>query len=190
MKASVMHTYGGPEVMQYEDYPDPVPAEGEVLVRVAAASINPVDLMQRAGDTKSYLPIEFPGVGGWDVSGTVVALGYGGVTGFKIGDRVMAWAFHTFAELCAVKAELLARVPDGIDLAEAAALPLAGTTGDSAYFCRERAQGRTDRAGFREQMAQSGAVPSSPRRISVPTSSPASLLSNSKQQPVSVPIRW
>ena len=49
--------------LQYEDYPDPVPAEGEVLVRVAAASINPVDLMQRAGDTKAYLPIEFPGVG-------------------------------------------------------------------------------------------------------------------------------
>ena len=128
MKASVMHTYGGPEVMQYEDYPDPVPAEGEVLVRVAAASINPVDLMQRAGDTRAYLPIEFPGVGGWDVSGTVEALG-ASVTGFKIGDRVMAWAFHTFAELCAVKAELLARVPNGIDLAEAAALPLAGTTG-------------------------------------------------------------
>lgn len=128
MKASVMHAYGGPEVMQYEEFPDPVAAAGEVLVRVAAASINPVDLMQRAGNTKAYMPVEFPGVIGWDVSGTVEALG-SGVTAFKIGDRVMAWAFHTFAELCAVKVDLLAHVPDGLDLAEAAALPLVATTG-------------------------------------------------------------
>ena len=128
MKASVMHTYGGPEVMQYEDYPDPVPAMGEALIRVAAASINPVDLMQRAGDTKAYMPVDFPGVIGWDLSGTIEALGPG-VADFAVGDRVMAWAFHTFAELCTVKTELLAKIPTGVDLVEAAALPLVGTTG-------------------------------------------------------------
>ncbi|MGI4756037.1 MAG: NADP-dependent oxidoreductase [Janthinobacterium lividum] len=128
MKASVMHTYGGPEVMQYQDFADPFPAVGEVLVRVAAASINPVDLMQRAGDTKASMPVDFPGVIGWDVAGTIEALGPG-VTRFQVGDRVMAWAFHTFAELCVIKAELLAIVPPELDLVEAAALPLVGTTG-------------------------------------------------------------
>lgn len=128
MKASVMYEYGGPEVMRYEDFPDPVAGDGEVLVRVAAASINPVDLMQRSGATAAYMPVQFPGVIGWDVSGTVEALGPG-VTHLKVGDRVMAWAFHTFAELVAVKAELLARVPKGMDLVDAAALPLVATTG-------------------------------------------------------------
>ena len=128
MKASVIHAYGGPEVMKYEDFPDPVPAKGEVLVRVAAASINPVDLIQRAGGTAAFFPVEFPGVIGWDVSGTIEALGPD-VTEFRVGDRVLAWAFHTFAELCAVSTAVLARVPDGLDLQEAAALPLAGITG-------------------------------------------------------------
>jgi NADPH:quinone reductase-like Zn-dependent oxidoreductase len=74
MKAIVMHKYGGPEVLQYADYPDPAPGKGEVLVRVAAASINPVDLMQRAGATKAYFPVEFPGVIGWDLSGRFLSL--------------------------------------------------------------------------------------------------------------------
>ncbi len=128
MKASVMHQYGGPEVLNLEQYPDPIPATGEVLVRVAAASINPVDNMQRAGLTKEYLPVDFPGVIRWDLSGTVVQIG-SGAEGFAVGDRVFGWAFHTFAELCAVKTELLAKVPEGLDLIEAAALPLVGTTG-------------------------------------------------------------
>ncbi len=128
MKASVMHEYGGPEVMRYEDFPDPIAGDGEVLIRVAAASVNPVDLMQRSGATAAYMPVQFPGVIGWDVSGTVEALGPG-ATQFEVGDRVMAWAFHTFAELVTVKAELLARVPEGVDLVDAAALPLVATTG-------------------------------------------------------------
>ena len=128
MKASVIHAYGGPDVMEYGDYPDPVPREGEVLVRVAAASINPVDLLQRAGEAAAYLPVQFPGVIGWDVSGTVESLG-AGVTDFDVGDRVLAWAFHTFAELCAVSTAVLAHVTEDVDLQEAAVLPLAGTTG-------------------------------------------------------------
>jgi NADPH:quinone reductase-like Zn-dependent oxidoreductase len=128
MKAIVMKQYGGPEVLNYGDYPDPTPGSGEVLVRVAAASINPVDLLQRAGGTKAYFPLEFPNVIGWDVSGTVVKLGPG-VTGFSVGDRVFAWAFHTYAELCAVKSDVLAKIPEGIDTVEAAALPLVTMTG-------------------------------------------------------------
>ena len=143
MKASVMHRYGGPEVMQYEDFPDPVAGDGEVLVRVSAASINPVDLKQRAGFTDAYMPVKFPGVIGWDVSGTVEALG-SGVLNFAVGDRVMAWAFHTFAELCSIKSSLLVHVPAEIDLVEAAALPLVVTTGSQVIsMASELQRGQT-----------------------------------------------
>jgi NADPH:quinone reductase-like Zn-dependent oxidoreductase len=128
MKAIVMNEYGGPDVLNYADYPDPVPGEGQVLIRVAAASINPVDLMQRSGATKAYFPIEFPGVIGWDLSGTVLKPGPG-VKDFAAGDKVFAWAFHTYAELCVVKAAILARIPDGVDTVDAAALPLVTITG-------------------------------------------------------------
>jgi NADPH:quinone reductase-like Zn-dependent oxidoreductase len=85
--------------------------------------------MERSGLTKDFKPISFPGVLGWDLSGTVVRIGPGAL-GFSVGDRVLAWAYHTYAELCPVKAELLAKVPDGLDLVEAAALPLVTTTGN------------------------------------------------------------
>jgi NADPH:quinone reductase-like Zn-dependent oxidoreductase len=128
MKAVVMKEYGGPEVLEYSDFPDPSPGPGEVLVKVAAASINPVDLKQRAGDTKAYFPLQFPNVIGWDVSGTVVKLGPD-VAEFSVGDRVFAWAFHTYAEFCVVKTGILAKIPDQLDLIEAAALPLVTMTG-------------------------------------------------------------
>ncbi|MDP9146562.1 MAG: NADP-dependent oxidoreductase [Acidobacteriota bacterium] len=129
MKAIVVHEYGGPEVLKYEEYPDPVAGPGEVLVRVAAASVNPADYKQRSGAMKDFFPINFPGVIGIDVSGTVAAIGPA-VQGFAVGDKVFAMANHTYAELCVVKAAILAHVPDGIDLAEAAALPLVTTTGN------------------------------------------------------------
>jgi NADPH:quinone reductase-like Zn-dependent oxidoreductase len=128
MKAIVMRAYGGPEVLKYEDCPDPVVGPGEVLVRVAAASINPVDTFERAGLTKDYRPVQFPGVLGWDLAGTVLSLGPG-VEALSVGDKVLAWAYHTYAELCVVKATLVAKVPPRLDLIEAAALPLVTTTG-------------------------------------------------------------
>jgi NADPH:quinone reductase-like Zn-dependent oxidoreductase len=128
MKAAVIHEYGGPEVLRYEDYPDPTLLAGEVLVRVAAAGINPVDTSERTGQTKEWRPVTFPGVLGWDLSGTVEKIG-AGVQGVAAGDRVLAWAYHTYAELCAVKAELLASVPQDMDLVDAAALPLVTMTG-------------------------------------------------------------
>jgi NADPH:quinone reductase-like Zn-dependent oxidoreductase len=128
MKAVVMHEYGAPEVLKYEDFPDPVPGAGEVLVRVAAAGINPVDLVLRIGASKAYMPLEFPAILGRDLSGTVVKLGPG-LNEFVVGDQVFAWAYHTYAELCAVKATVLAKIPDGLDVVEAAALPLVTTTG-------------------------------------------------------------
>ncbi len=129
MKAIVLHQYGGPEVLKFEEYPDPVPGSGEVLVRVAAASVNPIDYKRRAGLTKDFYPMKFPGLIGVDVAGTVVKTGPG-VEGFSAGDRVFAMADNTYAELCVVKAAVLAKVPNGLDLIEAAALPLVTVTGN------------------------------------------------------------
>ena len=129
MKAIVVHQYGGPEVLKFEDYPDPVPGPGEVLVRVAAAGVNPIDYKRRAGLTKDFYPMHFPSLIGVDVAGTVVKIGPG-VEDFSDGDRVFAMADNTYAELCVVKAAVLAKVPDGLDLIEAAALPLVTTTGN------------------------------------------------------------
>src|SRR5580698_4269374 len=129
MKAIVVHAYGGPEVLKFEDYPDPVPGPGEVLVRVAAASVNPIDYKRRAGLTKDFYPIKFPGLIGVDMAGTVVKIGTG-VEGFSIGDQVFAMADDTYAELCVVKAAVLAKVPEGLDLIQAAALPLVTVTGN------------------------------------------------------------
>jgi len=129
MKAVVIHHYGGPEALEYGEFPHPAVGAGDVLVKVAAAAINPIDIMERSGLTKDFKPVSFPGVLGWDLSGTVVGVGPS-VVGFSIGDKVLAWAYHTYAELCVVKAGFLAKVPDGLDLVEAAALPLVTTTGN------------------------------------------------------------
>jgi NADPH:quinone reductase-like Zn-dependent oxidoreductase len=128
MKASVIHQYGGPEVLKYEDYADPTVGDGDVLVRVAATSINPVDLGRRSGMMKDLFPIKFPGIIGVDVSGTIAKLG-AGVKGFSVGDKVFAFADFTYAELCAVSAAFVAKIPQGLDLVEAAALPCVVTTG-------------------------------------------------------------
>jgi NADPH:quinone reductase-like Zn-dependent oxidoreductase len=129
MKAIVVHEYGGPEVLKFEDYPDPVPGRGEVLVRVAAASVNPIDYKRRAGLTKDFYPIQFPGLIGVDMSGTVVKVGPG-VEAFGTGNHVFAMADNTYAELCVVRANVLANIPEGLDLIQAAALPLVTTTGN------------------------------------------------------------
>ena len=129
MKAVVVHQYGGPEVLKFEDYPDPVPGPGEVLVRVAATSVNPIDYKRRAGLTKDFYPLTFPGLIGVDLAGTIMK-GGPGVEGFSIGDKVFAMADNTYAELCVVKAAMLAKVPMGLDLIQAAALPLVTITGN------------------------------------------------------------
>src|SRR5277367_4243215 len=129
MKAIVVHDYGGPEVLKFEEYPDPVAGVGEVLVRVAAASVNPLDYKRRAGLTKDSYPIHFPGLIGVDMAGTVLKIGPQ-VEGFSAGDQVFAMADNTYAELCVIKAAVLAKVPKGLDLIRAAALPLVTVTGN------------------------------------------------------------
>jgi NADPH:quinone reductase-like Zn-dependent oxidoreductase len=129
MKAIVVRQYGGPQVLKFEEYPDPVAGPEEVLVRVAATSVNPIDYKRRAGKTQDFYPIKFPGLIGVDVAGTVLTLG-SGVKDFHGGEQVFAMAANTYAELCVVKAANLARIPAGLDLIEAAALPLVTTTGN------------------------------------------------------------
>ena len=128
MKAIVVSEYGGPEVLKFKDYPEPSPGPDEVLLRVAATSINPFDIKRRSGEGKAYAPINFPGILGVDVAGTVISCGPD-VKGFSPGDHVFGMADQTYAERCAVKAEYLAKIPAGLDLVDAAALPLVVTTG-------------------------------------------------------------
>ena len=142
MKAVVVHQYGGPEVLKFEEYPDPVPGPGEVLVRVAATSVNPIDYKRRAGLTKDFYPLKFPGLIGVDIAGTVVKIGPG-VEGFSVGDQVFAMADNTYAELCVVKAAILAKVPKGLDLIQAAALPLVTTTGNQLLLATGIKAGQT-----------------------------------------------
>ena len=142
MKAIVVHQYGGPEVLKFEDYRDPVPGPGEVLVRVAAAGVNPIDYKRRAGLTKDFYPMHFPSLIGIDVAGTAIQLGPE-VEGFSVGDPVFAMADNTYAELCVVNAAVLAKVPTGLDLIQAAALPLATTTGNQLLSATKIKAGQT-----------------------------------------------
>ncbi len=142
MKAIVVHEYGGPEVLKFEDYPDPVPGEGEVLVRVAAASVNPIDCKRRAGLTQDFYPMQFPSLIGIDLAGTVIKVGPS-VQGFAVGDQVFAMADNAYAELCVVKAAVLAKVPKGLDLVQAASLPLVTVTGNQLLLATEISAGQT-----------------------------------------------
>src|SRR5580704_3841380 len=142
MKAVVVHQYGSPEVLKFEEYPDPVPSPGQVLVSIAAASVNPIDCKRRAGLTKEFYPIKFPGLIGIDIAGTVVEIGPG-VEGFSGGDQVFAMADNTYAELCVLKADVFAKVPEGLDLIRAAALPLVTVTGNQLSSATGTGEGQT-----------------------------------------------
>ncbi len=129
MKAIILHEYGGPDKLKYEDVPDPEPGEGQVLVRVAATSVNPIDFKMRSGAAKERYPLQLPAILGRDLSGTVRSLG-AKVNNFVPGEHVMALALKTYAELTVVNASDLAHIPDGLDMVEAAALPLVTLTGE------------------------------------------------------------
>lgn len=129
MRAVTQNSVGGPDVLVIANKPDPAPKAGEVLVRVKAAGINPVDGAVRGG----YYPLlgEPPFILGWDISGTVEALG-AGVTGLKVGDEVFGMPHFpkqaAYAELAAVPADEIALKPKRADHIQTGALPLAGLT--------------------------------------------------------------
>ena len=134
MKAVIIEKYGGPAVLQWRDAADPVLHDGEVLIRLSATSVNPFDIKQRSGQYKDFAPVAFPAILGLDVAGTVMQVGRG-VDGFAPGDHIFAKARATYAELCAVAARDVVKIPQGLDLVEAAALPTVGLT---AYQLVER----------------------------------------------------
>jgi NADPH:quinone reductase-like Zn-dependent oxidoreductase len=132
MKAAFIERFGGPEVFQYGDLPDPVAGPGEVVIDIAATSVNAADWKVRLGE---YKHTKFPLVPGRDFSGTVSAVGEG-VNDIALGDAVFgicaAGQEGSYAEKIAVKAEIVAKKPSGLSHVNAAALALTGLTAMSA----------------------------------------------------------
>lgn len=131
MKAFVMTRYGGPEVAELRDVPAPVARVGELLVRVHAAGLNPVDFKTRQGMLKVVQRYALPVVMGNELAGVVEAVG-AGVSGFAVGDRVFArvpkGSMGALAEFAALSADVVAKMPKGLDFTTAAGVPLAGLT--------------------------------------------------------------
>lgn len=128
MKAVVLEQFGDANQLQMKNVDDPAVGPGEVRVRVRATSVNPIDWKIRSGATRGRIDVELPAILGRDLAGEVEAVGPG-VTGFSKGQRVMALANGTYAELVAAKADVLAPIPDKLSFEQAAALPLVVTTG-------------------------------------------------------------
>jgi NADPH:quinone reductase-like Zn-dependent oxidoreductase len=128
MKAVLLYAYGDPTQLRYEDTDIPQYGDNEVLVRMHATSINPIDVKRRSGAAKSRMPVEFPAILGRDLSGEVVETGRN-IQGFPKGMRVMALANATYAEYTVAKADVLAPIPDALSFEQAGALPLVTTTG-------------------------------------------------------------
>ncbi len=133
MKAITYRTYGSPDVLEYGDVPAPKLGADSVLVKVRAASVNPVDWKIQAGYLDSVMDAVFPVIPGWDVAGVVEQVGVG-VTEFAAGDEVIGYVREdmvgrgTFAEYVAAPVRTLARKPRTLTFEQAAGLPLAGLT--------------------------------------------------------------
>src|SRR6478736_2737511 len=140
MKAIRIHNYGGPEVLKYEDAPRPKPQADEVLIRVHAAGVNPIDWKVREGHMKDFWPHKFPLILGWDLSGVVEELGTGPAAAgrFKIGDEVYSLPDPTrngaYADYIVVREPELALKPNSLHHIRAAAVPLAALTAWQSLF--------------------------------------------------------
>jgi len=130
MKAAYIEKFGGPEVLQYGDLPDPIAGPGEVVVDVHAATVNAADWKFRGGEYGRHSNVKFPQIPGRDFSGVVSAVGDG--ADLKVGDAVFgvlgAGKEGTYCEKIAIPAALVAKKPDGLSHINAAALALTGLT--------------------------------------------------------------
>jgi NADPH:quinone reductase-like Zn-dependent oxidoreductase len=135
MKAIRVHQYGGPEQLRYEDAPIPQPSEEQVLVRVHAASVNPIDYKLASGAFRQQMPLRFPWIPGGDFSGVVEAVGPG-VTGVNRGEAVYGDTpgGGSYAEFVAASAGMIAPRPGKLSPVEAASVPLAGQTAWQGLF--------------------------------------------------------
>ena len=134
MKAAYIEKFGGPEVLQYGDLPDPIAGPGEVVVDVHAATVNAADWKFRGGEYGRHSNVKFPQIPGRDFSGVVSAVGDG--ADLKVGDAVFgvlgAGKEGTYCEKVAIPAALVAKKPDGLSHIDAAALALTGLTAINA----------------------------------------------------------
>jgi alcohol dehydrogenase len=141
MKAFVVERYGNNDGVRLADVPEPVPGAGEVLVRIRAASVNPIDFKTRNGKVKAILPYRLPFRFGSDLAGVVERTGPG-VKDFKVGDEVYGRAskmhIGSFAEAIAIAEGDIAPKPASLDMTAAASIPLAGLTAWQSFV--ERAQ--------------------------------------------------
>ena len=137
MKAVRYHSYGDSGVLVYEEAGRPAAGSGQVVVQVAGAAFNPVDVAIRAGFMQQVFPVDFPHIPSFDVAGVIAEIG-DGVNGWSAGDAVVAFLPMTApgaaAEYVAVPAGLLAAAPRSVELADAAALPSASLTASQALF--------------------------------------------------------
>lgn len=139
MKAIRIHSYGGPEVLVYEEAPRPEPGPGEVLIKVHAAALNPVDRYVRAGYFQGIGNLALPFTPGLDLAGVIEALG-DGVNTFAVGDAVygylnlMTMRQGAYAEYTVAPVDEIAPKPASLDVVSAAAVPLAGLTAWQALF--------------------------------------------------------
>ncbi len=137
MKAIRIHEYSGPEVLKYEDAPIPQPAADEVLVKVYATGVNPIDWKIREGHAKEKFPTKLPLIPGWDFSGEIEKVG-SDILNFRIGDEVYGrpdpTRDGTYAEYVVVKANQVNQKPKSIDHNKSAAVPLAGLTAWQGLF--------------------------------------------------------
>ncbi len=139
MKAMVIDAFGGAEAMYMTEIATPVPGPGEVLIRIRATSVNPVEWKIREGHLARLFPCSFPLILGWDAAGTIAAVGEG-VTGFAIGDRVWSYCrksdiqWGTYAEYVTMAADAVAPMPANLSFAEASTIPLVGLTAWQTLF--------------------------------------------------------
>ena len=137
MKAVRIHNYGGPETLVFEDAPMPEIAPDEVLIKVAACAINPIDWKVRKGYAKERAPLSFPFILGWDVAGTIEKAGVL-VTNYTAGDKVFTRNNTSrnggYAEFVAVRASEIAAAPKSISLMESSGIPLACQTAWAGLF--------------------------------------------------------
>lgn len=139
MRAMVIDRFGGPEVLRLAELPRPEPGPGEILVKVACAGVNPADWKCREGWLAAFFQYRFPFVPGFDLAGRVERVG-AGVTGLAPGDRVVAYSkqglgeWGSYAEYALAVADGVARLPDHVGYAEAAAMPTAAITAWEGLF--------------------------------------------------------
>jgi NADPH:quinone reductase-like Zn-dependent oxidoreductase len=140
LKAVRLYEYGGPENLKFEvDVPEPTLGADLVLIEAAGASVNPIDWKIRSGARQKDFPLTLPAILGRDVSGVVRAVG-SNIRSFKPGDRVLALTQATYAEVVAVEGSVVTHLPEGVNLVDAAAIPLVVLTGDQLVRLAARAE--------------------------------------------------